>query len=83
MKLDQYAPIDNKGPIGQQYPYPTIWEKHILAIIHIYRAIAILLKFYDHQDTESESTNINTEKNPKALWNNDIHNPQDGWKILW
>ena len=42
----------------QQYTYPTRWEKNIVSIIHIYRARAILLLFYDCQDTEYESHEI-------------------------
>ena len=53
-----------------------------MAIIHIYGARAILLLFYDHQDNESESTNINTEKISKTIWDNNIHTPQYGWKIV-
>ena len=41
---------------------PQNMGENVVVIIHIYEARAILLLFYDHQDTESESTNINTEK---------------------
>ena len=36
------------------YTSYTIWEKHIVVVLHIYRARAILILFCDHQDTESE-----------------------------
>ena len=58
----------------QQYPYPTIWVKNIVAIMHISVARAICILFVDHQDTESESREIEigvagpifTEKNIKG-----------------
>ena len=34
-----------------------------MVVIHIYGVRSIFLLIYDYQDTESESTNINTEKN--------------------
>ena len=40
--------------MGQQYSYSTMREENIVAIIHIYRARAIILLFGDNQDTESE-----------------------------
>ena len=43
-----------KVPMGQWYPYPTRWEKNVVAIIHIYGVEAIFLIFYDNQATESE-----------------------------
>ena len=49
---------NTKTSMGQQYPYPTRWEKNILSIIHIYRPRAVLLLFYDCQDTEHESHEI-------------------------
>ena len=44
--------------IKQQYPHCTIWEKHIVAIIHIYGYRAIFLLLYDNLDTESQSRDI-------------------------
>ena len=44
-----------KGYMGQRYPYPKIWVKNIMVVIHIYGARVIFVLFYDHQDTESES----------------------------
>ena len=41
--------------MGQQYPYSTRWEGNIVVILHIYGALAMFLLFYDHQETESES----------------------------
>ena len=38
----------------------------VVVILHIYGARDIFLLFYDNKDTESESTNINTEKNIKG-----------------
>ena len=45
---------NTKVYMGQQYPYPIIWEKNIVAIIHIYGDIAIVILFYENQDTASE-----------------------------
>ena len=46
-----------------------MWKKFEIYLVQkfslVYGARAILLLFYDHQDNESESTNINTEKNVK------------------
>ena len=64
----QSFPIGPIWPIGQLYPYSTIWEKNVVVILHIYGEIAIFLLFCDHQDTESESPSIKTEKTSKALW---------------
>ena len=44
-----------KGYMGQQYPYSTRWEQNIVAIIHIYWGRVISLLLCDHQETESES----------------------------
>ena len=78
-----------KGSMVQQYPYPKRWEQNSVAIIHIYGARAILLLFYDNQETESETCEIevgvagpiSTKKIPKALWYNNIQTPQGGRKI--
>ena len=68
--------------MGQQYPYPTKWEKNIVVIIHIYGAIAIFLLFCVHKDTGSESCEIEIsvtgpifaqKKIVKALWDSDIY----------
>ena len=58
----------------QQYTYHNIWEKHIVAIIHINGTRVIFLLLYDNQDTESQSWDIRidvsgpilTHKNVKA-----------------
>ena len=47
-----------KGYTSQRYLYHNIWKKHIVAIIHIYGARAILLLLYDNLDTESQSRDI-------------------------
>ena len=47
-----------KQSLGQQYPYPKIWGKRIVAIIHVYGDRAIFLLFCDHQDTKSKSQEI-------------------------
>ena len=52
------TPKNIRGFMGQWYPYPKTWEKHIPEIILIYGARAISLLFYDKQDTESESQEI-------------------------
>ena len=39
----------------QLYPYSTISVDNIVVILHINGARAIFLLFFDHQDTESES----------------------------
>ena len=44
--------------MGQQYPHFTRWEKNIVEILHIYGARAILLLFYNNQDTEYKSHEI-------------------------
>ena len=70
----------------QRYPYSTRWEKSIVAIIHIYRALAIFLLFCDHQDTYSESCEMEigvselilAQKKETSLWDNDIHTLLDG-----
>ena len=41
--------------MGQQYPYYRRWEQNIVAIIHICWGRVISLLFCDHQETESES----------------------------
>ena len=65
--------------------------------VHIYGSRVILLLFCDHQDTESESCEIemrisqqipthkifNHKKILKALWANDINTLQYGRNILW
>ena len=47
-----------KGSMGQLYPYYTRWEKNIVVVICIYGARAIFLLLFDHQDTESEYSEI-------------------------
>ena len=47
-----------KGVMGQRYPYSTIREQNIVAILRIYGARSIILLFWDHQDTESELQEI-------------------------
>ena len=42
----------------QGYPYPTRWVGKIMIILHIYGPKANFLLFCDHQDTESESREI-------------------------
>ena len=78
--------------MGQQYTYSTRWEKNIVEILHIYGAGFILLLIYDHQDTESESREIEIIINQqlfihknisKDLWDNHIHNLQNGINLLW
>ena len=44
--------------MGQQYPYSTSWEKSRILVLHINRAKARFLLLLDHQDTESESSEI-------------------------
>ena len=44
--------------MAQLYPYSTIWEKNIVSIINIYGSRSIFLLFYDNQDNESESQEI-------------------------
>ena len=78
---------NTKGYIGKLYTYSTIWEQNILANIHIYVARTIFLIFCDHQDTESEISEIEmniyqtilTHKNiSRALWDNIMHTLQYG-----
>ena len=45
---------DIKGSVEQQYLYYTRQDKNILVVLHIYEDSAIILLFFDHQDTESE-----------------------------
>ena len=93
IEIDISGPIfthkNTKGSMGQWYPYSTILEQNIVAIIHIYGARAISPLFCDNQDTEYESCEtemsrsqpiLNHKKIPKYLWNNDIHNIQYGRK---
>ena len=47
-----------KGSLGQWYSYSSIWEKNIVEVLHIYGSISVLLLFCDHQDTKSESCEI-------------------------
>ena len=49
---------DIKGSVEQQYLYYTRQDKNILVVLHIYEDSAIILLFFDHQDTESESCEI-------------------------
>ena len=59
VQLDQYLPEKYlKGSMGQQYPHFTRWEKNIVEILHIYGARAVLLLFYNNQDTEYKSREI-------------------------
>ena len=69
----------------QLYVYSIKGVKNIEVIIHIYGALAILILFWDHQDTESESwdikigvagTLLTQKKTSKALWDNNIHTLQ-------
>ena len=76
----------------QQSQYSTGLEQHIVVIFHISGARAIFLLFCDHQDTESESCEMEisisepifTHKNiSKALWENGIHTILDVNLFLW
>ena len=67
-------------------------EEKVIVIIHIYGAIAIFLLFFDDQDTESESWEmeigvdvpiVTHTKSSKALWDKYVHTLQNGWKRLW
>ena len=42
------------GSMRQQHIHSKTREKNIVAIVHIYEAIAIIPLFCYHQDTESE-----------------------------
>ena len=89
--LNLYSPRENrKVSMRQWHPYSTRWEKNIVAVHRIYAARAILILFYYHKDNESESCELDmsisqtifTHKNiSKALWDNNIHNLQYGWRI--
>ena len=66
--------------------------ENIVENIHTYGGTAIFLLFCDHQDTESESNEIDmsipqdifTRKNiSNSLWDNYINNLQDRRKMLW
>ena len=65
-------------------------EKHIIAIFFEYGALAILLLFCNHQDTESESQEIDigvtepifTLKILKTIWDNYMNTAQDGRKNI-
>ena len=58
----------------------------ILVVLHIYGARAIFLLFCDHQETESETREMNigaagpmfTKKRSNALCDNNIHTLHDG-----
>ena len=53
--LIKYSSRKNtKGPMGQQYPSSTIWEREVVVILNIYGARSIFLIFCDLQDTEYE-----------------------------
>ena len=41
--------------MGKLYPYSTGWKKNIVVVLHIYGARPMSLIFFYHQDTESES----------------------------
>ena len=65
---------------------------NIVVILHINGARAIFLLFFDHQDTESESREmeicvagpfLTQRKIPNSLWDNDIHTLQYGRNPLW
>ena len=78
--------------MGQWYPYSTIWEINIVAILHIYGASAISLLLSDHQDTRPESCEIEIsiyqpiiahKKISNYLWEKGIHTLQDLRRMLW
>ena len=62
-----------------------------MSIVQIYEARAIFILFFNYQDTESESREIEisvygpifTQKKPKSIWDNDIYSTQDRRKMLW
>ena len=91
MEVGVVGPISTKLPIGQQYPYYTIWEQNNVVYIHIYEVRAIFLLFCYHLDTESESCEIkmsiyqpiyNRKRYPR-ICENYIHTLQDGRRIMW
>ena len=92
MDIFVYGPIftheNIKGSMGKWYPYSTWWEQKIVEILHIYGGRAISLLFCDHQDTQSESCEIEMnisqpifahKKISKTIWYKDIHTLQD-WR---
>ena len=44
--------------MGKQYTYSTGWENIIVVVIHIYEVRAISIPYSNHEDTESESGEI-------------------------
>ena len=44
-----------KGPMGQGYPYPTIWEEILWPLFIFIELESFFYYFIDHIDTESES----------------------------
>ena len=64
--------------------------KNIIILIHIYGAISIFYYFIITKTTKMSNMefilvwlhNIHPENHPSALWDNNIHTPQDGSKIL-
>ena len=46
---------DMKGSMGQIYIYSTRLLGNIVLVLRINWALAIIIIFFDHQDTESES----------------------------
>ena len=71
--------------MGQIFWYYTRLLGNIVLVLCIYWDLAMLILFCDHQETEYESWDMESgvswpiliQKNPEALWNNDIHTLQD------
>ena len=78
--------------MGQKYPHCTIFKKHFVVVIYNYGALYIFLLCFDHQDTESESwemeigvdgTILTQTNTSKALWDINIHSLQYRSHKLW
>ena len=83
---------NNKGSMVPGYTYSTRMVKSIVVVIHIYRALAIFLLFWKHQDNESESqkygnwyslTNIHPVKIIKGSMGQQYKYPNRLEKVLW
>ena len=62
MKIGVAEPIltqkREKKPLGQRYQYSTRWGNNIMVVLPVCGDLAIFLLFFNHQDTESESWEI-------------------------
>ena len=82
---------NTKDSMGQKYPYSTIWEKNVVATLHIHGARAISYYFViantlNMVHVKQKWAYINQYlpiKTSKPLCDKNIHTPQYGSNIFW